>query len=104
MIPTAFAPQTPRVRSLRTTQVLSPPRQFEGVLGTQIEAQRSGFDLKRRKRGASKFSSLAGNERYGTAFDEKQDKGLASKPPLCPLTSARSADSFKVVGTGVLSA
>ena len=38
------------------------------------------------------------------AVDFKQDKGLASKPPLCPLTSARSADSFKGGGTGVLSA
>ena len=85
-------------------RVLSPPRQFEADSGAQIEAQRSGFDLKKRKRGASKFSVLAGNERYGTAFDEKQDKGLASKPPLRLLTSARSADSFTVVGADVLSA
>ena len=43
--------------------------------------------------------TICGN--FGAA-NLQQDKGLASKPPLCPLTSARSADSFTVVGTGVL--
>ena len=74
MILATFAHRTPRVRSLGTMRVLSPPRQFETDLAD-----------------------------FG-AVDFKQDKGLASNPPLCPLTSARSADSFTVVGTGVLSA
>ena len=53
------------------------------------------------KVGMTAFSALL---RLFRGRKRKQDKGLASKPPLCPLTSARSADSFTVVGTGVLSA
>lgn len=34
MIPTAFAHRMPRVRSLGTLLVLSPPRQFERDLGS----------------------------------------------------------------------
>ena len=39
------------------------------------------------------FAAFGRNEGYGACADEKQDKGLASKPPLCPITSARSAGS-----------
>ena len=39
------------------------------------------------------FAVFGGNERYGACGDEKQDKGLASEPTLCPITSARSAGS-----------
>ena len=39
------------------------------------------------------FAAFGGNEGYGACADEKQDKGLASEPTLCPITSARSAGS-----------
>jgi len=39
------------------------------------------------------FAAFGRNEGYGACADEKQDKGLASEPPLCPITSARSAGS-----------
>ena len=39
------------------------------------------------------FAAFGGNEGYGACADEKQDKGLASEPTLCPVTSARSAGS-----------
>ena len=42
------------------------------------------------KVGMTAFSALL---RLFRGRKRKQDKGLASKPPLCPLTSARSAGS-----------
>ena len=39
------------------------------------------------------FAAFGRNEGYGACADEKQDKGLASEPTLCPVTSARSAGS-----------
>ena len=39
------------------------------------------------------FAAFGGNEGYGACADEKQDKGLASEPTFCLVTSARSAGS-----------
>ena len=39
------------------------------------------------------FAAFGRNEGYGACADERQDKGLASEPALCPITSARSAGS-----------
>ena len=39
---------------------------------SQIETQRSGFDLERRSDGVSEFSHLYGNERYEIRSDEGQ--------------------------------
>ena len=38
---------------------------------TQIKAQRSGFDLKRRRSGASELSPEGGSEGSGTCADER---------------------------------
>ena len=45
---------------------------FQGVgkRFTQIKAQRSGFDLKRRCNEMSEFSPKGGNERYGVCIDD----------------------------------
>lgn len=66
-----------------------------GQYRVPAEAQRSGFDGKRRSSEMSEFSPIwGGNEGYGAGGDVKQDKGVASEVPLPPVTTARSAGSY----------
>ena len=55
---------------------------------TQIEAQRSGFDLERRSSGMSEFSGLPGNEGYEACFDVVEIVGI--EPATSCLQGRRS--------------
>ena len=57
---------------------------------TQIEAQRSGFDLERRKHGASELSTLGGSERYEVASDE----GKQSLRPTLSVAGSRQGRQY----------
>ena len=90
--------------------VPTPERDFEplsgGFSGTSSALRRTKQGSRRspekrvrweeeKQRNDRVFAVFGGNEGYEACADEKQDKRLASLPPLRLPTSARSADSLR---------
>lgn len=105
-----FAPVSRCVASLGWGSVPAPERAFEplsgGFSGTSSALRRTKQGSRRSpakrvrweeetQRNDRVFAAFGGNEGYGACADEKQDKRLASLPPLCLDTSARGADSLR---------